>query len=75
MRTRKYRPTTIGTRLQSLRRRRKLTQAQLGAASGVHWTTIARIETGRRATPSLATVESLAVALGVSAARLIATTR
>jgi transcriptional regulator with XRE-family HTH domain len=58
---------TIGERLKDLRERRVLTLEELAAKSGVHYTSIARIETGRAARPHPSTIRKLAAALGVSA--------
>lgn len=54
-----------------LRRQRQLTQEQLGWASGLHQTAVARIESGERR-PSLNTIFKLARGLGVPPADLFA---
>ena len=56
-----------------LRRRRKdagLSQRQLGDLSGVHFTTIARIETGDVSEPEGSTLDALAKALGCDRSEL-----
>lgn len=52
-----------------LRERRGLTQEQLGWASGLHQTAVARIESGERR-PTLATILKLADGLEVPPAEL-----
>ena len=54
-------------RLRRLRGRRVWTLQDLAARSGVHYTTIARIETNREYNPHATTIRKLAKALGVSA--------
>lgn len=54
-----------------LRDRRGLTQEQLGWASGIHQTAVARIESGERK-PTLETVFKLAKGLEVAPAELFA---
>jgi transcriptional regulator with XRE-family HTH domain len=53
----------LATELILLRKRRKLTQRQLSARSGIQQAEISRIE-GGRANPTVATVFALAKALG-----------
>jgi transcriptional regulator with XRE-family HTH domain len=63
---------TTGDRLRHYRRRAGLTQHELARASGVHQTTIARIELDRyRKAPNLDTLRKLA-ALEVDPRELIA---
>lgn len=52
-----------------IRKRRGLTQEQLGWAAGLHQTAVARIESGERK-PTLSTVFKLAAGLDVSPAEL-----
>lgn len=52
-----------------IRKRRGLTQEQVGWASGLHQTAVARIESGERK-PTLDTILKLAVGLEVSPAEL-----
>lgn len=59
----------LGQRLQSAREQRGLSQNALSKTAGVARTTIGYIESGQT-TPSIATVELLAQALGVSVAWL-----
>jgi transcriptional regulator with XRE-family HTH domain len=54
-----------------IRRERGLTQEQLGWASGIHQTAVARIESGERR-PTLTTVFKLAAGLEVPPADLFA---
>ena len=54
-------------RLRRLRGRRVWTLQDLSEKSGVHYTTIARIETKREYKPHPTTIRKLAKALGVSA--------
>lgn len=59
----------LGLRLQTAREQRSLSQNALAKTAGVARTTIGYIESGQT-TPSIATVELLAQALGVSVAWL-----
>ncbi|EHJ48276.1 multi-sensor hybrid histidine kinase [Solidesulfovibrio carbinoliphilus subsp. oakridgensis] len=61
--------TALGRRLRHLRRLAGLTQAALGARSGVSLEHLNKIERGAAA-PSLAAIESLCLALGVKPAML-----
>jgi len=54
----------LGARVRSLRRGRGFTQSSLATAAGIGRVTLARLEAGRQS-PSLATLEALADALGV----------
>jgi transcriptional regulator with XRE-family HTH domain len=56
----------LGQRLRKVRRARDLTQLELEKLSGVHYTTISRIESGEASRPSADTVRELAQALDVS---------
>jgi len=53
-----------------IRKRRKMTQAQLAKRAGVHRIYVAQIE-GQTKVPSLATLEKLAKALDVKIGRLL----
>lgn len=53
-----------------LRRRKKLSQAQLAQRTGIHYTEISRIERGLR-DPRLTTIARLAHGLRVKPARLL----
>ncbi len=64
--------TTIGQRLQSVRKRRGLTQAELAERSGVSVSLIRQIEQGQRDDTRLETARKLAVALRVATTILIA---
>lgn len=57
--------------VERIRRERELTQEQLGWASGIHQTAVARIESGERK-PTLETVFKLARGLEVPPADLFA---
>jgi transcriptional regulator with XRE-family HTH domain len=59
----------IGQRLKAARDRRLLTQEELAERSGVHFTTISKIENGGTARQS--TVRRLAAALGVDPSELV----
>lgn len=55
--------------VERLRKKRKMTQEQLGWAAGIHQTAVARIESGERR-PTLTTIFKLAAGLEVPPARL-----
>ena len=57
--------------LQKMREKRKLTQAELAALSGVTQQAISKIENGDRTNPGVMTMEKLAVALKCSIYDLI----
>jgi transcriptional regulator with XRE-family HTH domain len=63
-------PERLGVTIAQLRKKKKLTQAQLAERVGVHRIYIAQIE-GATKVPSLATLEKIAEALGVKARRLL----
>ena len=63
------RGVVIGDKLRELRDRRLLTQEDLAQRSGVHYTTISKIERGGSARPS--TVRKLAAALEVDPTELL----
>jgi transcriptional regulator with XRE-family HTH domain len=56
--------------LRAARAKRDLTLLEAGAACGVHYTVIARLENGKRE-PRLTTITRLARGLGVPAADLL----
>jgi transcriptional regulator with XRE-family HTH domain len=56
--------------VKHLRQRRKMTQAQLAEEAGIHRIYVAQIEAATK-TPSLATLERLAKALGVKVGKLL----
>ena len=60
----------LGERLRALRLAAGLTQAELARRTGIHRPNIARVEAGRH-TPSLDTLNRLASAIGVPAARVL----
>ena len=60
----------LGITIARIRKRRKLTQAQLAKRAGVHRIYVAQIE-GETKVPSLATLEKLAKALHVKVGRLL----
>ena len=53
-----------GKRLRELRKGRAMERSELAALSGVHWTTIARLELGQTSM-RISTAKKLADALGV----------
>jgi transcriptional regulator with XRE-family HTH domain len=61
---------TLGITIARIRKRRKMTQAQLAKRAGVHRIYVAQIE-GQTKVPSLATLEKLAKALNVKVGRLL----
>jgi transcriptional regulator with XRE-family HTH domain len=63
-------PTVFGMRLKEQRTKRKMSQDALAKKIGVSREYIARLEGGHH-DPPLSTVEKLAKALGVKAAKLI----
>ena len=60
----------LGMTIALIRKRRKMTQAQLAKRAGVHRIYVAQIE-GQTKVPSLATLEKLAKALNVKVGRLL----
>lgn len=60
----------VAQRLQTLRRQRHLTQAELAAKAGISRGYLARLETARQ-DPTLTTLERLARALRVKVTRLL----
>ncbi len=62
---------TTGEKLVRLRRGQGLTQAELSESSGVAQSTIAQIETGKRARPHPGTLKKLAKAMGLEARDLL----
>lgn len=61
----------FGTGVRQLRKRRKLTQADVANRVGITATYLSQIETGQR-NPTLAVVVGLARALGVKPSQLVA---
>lgn len=64
----------VGENIVRLRRKRKLTQSELGQRSGIHFTEISRIEHGMRDL-RLSTVMRIASALRVRPGRLLESAR
>jgi transcriptional regulator with XRE-family HTH domain len=60
----------VAERLQQLRKRRNLTQAELAEKAGLSRGYLARLETARQ-DPTLTTLEALAKALRVKVSRLL----
>ena len=56
-----------GTKLRELRKQKAMERRELEEVSGVHWTTIARLELGQT-TMRISTARKLAGALGVDPA-------
>ncbi|PLS87309.1 MAG: hypothetical protein CYG60_02565 [Actinobacteria bacterium] len=59
-----------GARLRELRKRKAMERRELERASGVHWTTIARLELGQAAM-RISTARKLADALGVDPSEFV----
>ena len=59
-----------GEKLREMRRRKAMERRELGKKSGVHWTTIARLELGQT-TMRLSTAKKIADALGVDPSELV----
>ena len=62
--------TKLGQNLKRIRTKKKMSQGDIARALEVHRAYISGIETGKR-NPTLATIEKLAHALGVSASELL----
>jgi len=60
----------IGERVRELRESLGLTQTELAHRAGMTWETVNRIETGKTWHPRRATMEKLALALGLNAGDL-----
>jgi FMN phosphatase YigB (HAD superfamily)/DNA-binding XRE family transcriptional regulator len=56
----------LGTRLQEARKRAKMTQQTLCHSANISYSTLAKIERGAIKSPSIFTIQHLAVALGIS---------
>jgi transcriptional regulator with XRE-family HTH domain len=63
----------LAGRLAAARRRAGLSREQLAVESGLSWSAITQIETGRRANPRADTLGALAAALGVTVEYLLGT--
>jgi transcriptional regulator with XRE-family HTH domain len=64
---------TLGGRLTAARRRAGMSREQLAVESGMSWSAITQIETGRRPNPRAGTLGALAAALGVTVEYLLGT--
>ena len=62
--------TKLGQNLKRIRTKKKMSQGDIARAIEVHRAYVSGIETGKR-NPTLATIEKLANALGVSASELL----
>lgn len=60
----------LGQNLKRIRTKKKMSQGDIARALEVHRAYVSGIETGKR-NPTLATIEKLANALGVSASELL----
>lgn len=60
----------LGRNLKRIRTAKKLSQGDIGKKLGLHRAYISGVEHGKR-NPTLATIEKIAVALGVSADELL----
>lgn len=69
-----FSPTTLGARIRELRRRRDLTSTKLAAAAHISQPFVTEIERGKKS-PSFATLERIAEALGVALGELLDPTR
>lgn len=67
----KVRPSTLGKNLLRLRKRAGMSQRALAERSGVHFTAIARLESGARQSADNSTTERLSRALGVRMRELV----
>ncbi len=63
----------LGLRLQKARRKANLTQQQLCQKSGLSYSTLAKIERGAIKSPSIFTIQQLAIVLGVGIDEIIGT--
>ncbi len=61
----------FATTLRKLREAKGLTQGELADRAGLHRVYVTKLETGAETNPTLATLRSLAKALGIPAARLL----
>jgi len=64
-------PPDVGTRVVAARRRAGLTREQLAVETGLSWSAITQIESGRRPNPRAETIASLARALSVTSDYLL----
>jgi len=62
--------TKLGQNLKRIRTKKKMSQGDIARALDVHRAYVSGIETGKR-NPTLATIEKLANALGISADELL----
>jgi FMN phosphatase YigB (HAD superfamily)/DNA-binding XRE family transcriptional regulator len=62
---------SLGKRLQAMRKRQGFTQQALCQAANLSYSTLAKIERGAIKSPSIFTVQSIAVAIGVSMDELL----
>ncbi len=67
----KLEPTPFGLKLKEFRQQAGLTQAELAEQVGMNRLVLGRLESSPTANPTLATIQSLAAALGVPVADLI----
>lgn len=58
-------------KLRDLRTARRMSQTQLAQAAGLRQPAVARLEAGRIANPTIATLERLAAALRIKPAELL----
>lgn len=66
----KRRPSPVGAALKRVREQAKLSQRALAEAAGVHYVTVAMLESGARQDADLETLRKLAKALGVRVSEL-----
>jgi transcriptional regulator with XRE-family HTH domain len=63
--------TSLGQRIQSVRKRRGLTQSELARAAGVSMSLVRKLEQGEITTTRLETAHKIAAALGVATSALV----
>lgn len=62
---------TFGERVRELREERHISQRELAAMTGIDFTYISKIETGKNAPPSMKSIHAIALALSVDEYDLI----
>jgi transcriptional regulator with XRE-family HTH domain len=62
--------SNIGPKIASLRERYELTQSELEQLTGIHRTTIAKIETGQHVNLTVSSLQRLATALHTTVSEL-----
>lgn len=62
---------TTGAKVKAWREKKGISQGHLAKLSGLHITTIGKIEVDMRPNPSINTLQKIADALGISLAKLL----